>query len=56
VEWSALYSVFAAGFMWVALAGSSAAWIRVLFGLAAVGLLIWRIRVLRWRSKFLQQA
>lgn len=56
VEWSAFHGVFAVGCFWAALGGSSAEWIRLLFGLAGVGLIIWRVHVLRWRSTFLQGA
>ena len=54
LKWSVLYGVFAIGFLWVAVAGSSPEWLRVLFGLAGAGLVAWRIHVHRWRPTYLQ--
>jgi len=54
VLWSALYAVLAVGCLAAALVGPGAVWIRLAFGAAGAGLLVWRAQVLRWRPTFLR--
>jgi hypothetical protein len=52
-KWSLLYLAFAALSMWVALDSETRDGARILFGIAAVALAIWRIRAIMWRPTFL---
>lgn len=54
VLWSALYAVLAVGCLAAALVGPGAVWTRLAFGVAGLGLLVWRAHVLRWRPTFLR--
>jgi hypothetical protein len=55
ILWSALYAVLAVLCLAAAFDGSSP-WQRVAFGAAGVALLVWRVRELRWRPRFLGSA
>jgi hypothetical protein len=52
IKWALLYGSVAAFFVAAALVGSSAAWVRLAFGAAGVGLLAWCARLLRWRPTY----
>jgi hypothetical protein len=54
VLWSALYGVLGVGCLAAAVVGPGAAWIRLAFGAAGLGLLVWRAQVLLWRPTFLR--
>lgn len=56
ILWSALYAAFAVLFLAVALVGSDPVGVRLGFGAAGIGLLVWRARVLLWRPDFLRSA